>query len=681
MMPPNTTPDEQVNQAEQAEHLEQAEQLLVPNISLAEKLHHLPKQPGVYLHKNEDGKIIYVGKAKNLRNRVRSYFQNRPMDAKTKALVQKIADLEVIVTDSEVEALILENTLIKEHQPRYNILLKDDKSYPYIRVTNEPYPRIFPTRKIVRDGSKYFGPYTESKAMYALFETLRSMFPIRSCSLDLTEESIGKGKFKVCLDYHIKKCEGPCENHVSREHYAAMIRQAVQVLKGKTRTVEREIHQAMEQCAEDLRFEAAAELRNRLNALKEYSAHQKVVSTELIDRDILATARSERDACSVIFKVRDGKLIGRQHFYIANSEGKTDAELVQATFERFYIESDDVPDEIFLPLEVENIETLCQWLKTKRGSSIEISVPQIGDKRKLVNMAAANAEFLLKELQIQRLKQEEDKASILPRSVLALQRDLRLTKPPRRIECFDNSHFQGSETVSSMVVFVDGKPKKSAYRKYKITTVEGIDDFKSMQEVVGRRYRRMLEENTERPDLIIIDGGKGQLSHAVEVLRELGLHDGAFGKVAEHGTIPIIGLAKRLEEVFFPQQSDALLLPKTSSSLKLIQQVRDEAHRFAIEFHRSLRDKRTLQTALTEIDGIGEKTAQKLLIAFGSVAGVQQASEQALAEVVGAKTARTLRHYFDAADQTDAEHERADDEADTTEKADEPAMDETSLLD
>jgi len=694
MMPPSTRADEHVKHVAQAEQPEQAEHLLVPNISLAAKLHHLPKQAGVYLHKNEGGTIIYVGKAKNLRNRVRSYFQNRPMDAKTKALVQKIADVEVIVTDSEVEALILENTLIKKHQPRYNILLKDDKSYPYIRVTNEPYPRILPTRKIIRDGSKYFGPYTESKAMYALFEALRSMFPIRSCALDLTEESIGKGKFKVCLDYHIKKCEGPCENHVSREHYAAVIRQAVQVLKGKTRSVERELQQAMEQCAEELRFEAAAELRNRLNALKEYSAHQKVVSTEPIDRDILATARSERDACSVIFKVRDGKLIGRQHFYIANSEGKTDAELVEATFERFYIESDDIPDEIFLPLELESIETLCQWLKTKRGSSVEISVPQIGDKRKLVNLAAANAEFLLKELELQRLKQQEDKASVLPRAVLALQRDLRLPKPPRRIECFDNSHIQGSETVSSMVVFVDGKPKKSEYRTYKIKTVKGIDDFKSMQEVVGRRYRRMLEEGTERPDLIIIDGGKGQLSHAVEVLRELGLHDSASGKAAEHGAIPVIGLAKRLEEVFFPQQSDSLLLPKTSSSLKLMQHVRDEAHRFAIEFHRSLRDKRTLQTALTEIDGIGEKTAQKLLIAFGSVAGVQQASEKALADVAGAKIARTLRQYFDATEQADGERtngERTNGEqertggkihgTDAVEKADKPDGCETSLLD
>lgn len=624
-----------------------AEELLhVPLVSLAEKLHHLPRNPGVYLYKNAEGTVIYVGKAKNLRARVRSYFQDRPMDAKTKALVQQIANLEFIITDSEVEALILENTLIKEHKPRYNILLKDDKSYPYIRVTNEPFPRIFPTRKIIRDGSKYFGPYTEGKYLTAMMETLRSIFPIRSCRLDLTEEAIAQGKFKVCLDYHIKKCEGPCEALQNKEQYNAIIRQAVQILKGKTRSVEQEITTAMNRAAEELRFEEAAVLRNRLQALREYSEHQKVVTTDLIDRDILAVATNGSDACSVIFKVRDGKLIGRQHFYIAGAEGKSDAELVRVTFERFYIESDDVPDEIFVPVEIDSISVLRSWLHTKRGSRVEIVVPQVGDKRKLVNMAAANADFLLREIELQRLKREEDKGSILPRAVLALQRDLRLSKPPRRIECFDNSHFQGSETVSSMVVFVDGKPKKSEYRKFKIKTVEGIDDFRAMQEVVERRYTRMLAEQTERPDLIIVDGGKGQLSHAVEVLCKLGLHNAAFEASAEHGHIPVIGLAKRLEEVFFPYQSDSLLLPKTSSSLKLLQQVRDEAHRFAIEFHRSLRDKRTLQTELTAIEGIGERTAQKLLVHFGSVGGVMKASLEELSRVVGTRVANRVWQHF-----------------------------------
>lgn len=611
--------------------------LLVSSAGLAEKLHQLPKSSGVYLHKDATGKIIYVGKAKNLRNRVRSYFQtNRPVDAKTKALVKKIADLEVIVTDSEVEALILENTLIKEHQPKYNILLKDDKSFPYIRITNEPYPRIFYTRKIIRDGSKYFGPYTDSKAMYAIITSLRSLFPIRSCSLDLRPDAVATpGKFKVCLDYHIKKCEGPCENLVSQIHYAGMIRLAMEVLKGKTKSVERELEQRMHTLAEEFRFEEAKELRDRLVLLKEYSDKQKVVSTDLIDRDIIAFARNETDACAVIFKVRDGKMIGRQHFYMGNSEGKSSAEIVQATCERFYMESDDIPDEIHVPVELDDVHLLQIWLDTKRrknAKKIDISVPKIGDKQKLVKMAESNAQFLLKELELQRMKRDQT----LSRPVIALERDLRLKAPPRRIECFDNSHFQGSETVSSMVVFIDGKPKKSEYRKYKNKTVDGVDDFKSMQEVLTRRYTRMLEEQTEEPNLIVIDGGKGQLSSAVEILKELGLYP----------RIPVIGLAKRLEEIVFPHQAETLLLPRTSSSLHLLQAIRDEAHRFAIEFHRSLRDKRTLQTELTNIPGIGEKTAQKLLTDLGSVEAVRTASHEQLVLCVGKKNTEKLLAYF-----------------------------------
>lgn len=614
-------------------------EMLVPTASLAEKLHNIPTNPGVYLHKDENGKIIYVGKAKNLRNRVRSYFQqNRPRDAKTRVLVSKIRDVEFFLTDTEVEALILENTLIKEHQPRYNILLKDDKSYPYICITNEAFPRVFPTRKIIRDGSKYYGPYTEAKYMYVMLNLVKSLFPIRSCELALTEESIAKGKFKVCLDYQIKKCEGPCEGFVGRERYNEMIKQTAQILRGKSKSVEQDLQQEMERLSEEMEFEKAAIVRNRLAALREYSDKQKVLSTDPVDRDVLALARNEKDACTVILKIRDGKLIGKQHFYVAQSEDTSEADIVRATCERFYLESDDVPDEIFLPSEIDDMQTLETWLTAKRGARVHLHVPQQGDKRKLVNMAAANADFLLKELIMQRMKREQEKDKVIPRAVLSLQRDLRLSKPPRRIECFDNSHFQGSETVSSMVVFVDGKPKKSEYRKFKIRTVEGIDDFKSMQEVVGRRYRRMLEEKTDEPDLIIIDGGKGQLSHAVEILQELGLY----------GKIPIIGLAKRLEEVVFPFQSDTLLLPKTSSSLKLLQQARDEAHRFAIEFHRSLRDKRTLQTELTIIDGIGEATAKKLLVAFGSVEGVRTASDEELLKVAGTKNVAKIRVYFAA---------------------------------
>lgn len=611
------------------EHAAQPE----PMVTLEDKIANVPTSSGVYQYKNDRGDVIYVGKAKNLRNRVRSYFQKgRPVDAKTKALVRHIVDVDIIVVDSEVEALILENTLIKKLKPKYNILLKDDKSYPYIRVTNEPFPRIFLTRRVVRDGSKYFGPYTDTGYARYLLKMLRTLFPIRSCDLVINDETIARGKMKVCLDFHIKKCEGPCEGRVSQDAYTAMIKQAVQVLGGKTKLVEREMEAEMERLAEEFRFEEAAFVRNRYHALKEYESRQKVVSTDPIDRDIMAVAHQDDDACSVIFKVRDGKLVGKQHFYLANAGGKAEEELLQSTFERFYLESDDVPREVVLPVELAEQETLEQWLAGKRGSKVDVVVPKIGDKLKLVKMVAANAQFLLKELEIQRLKRDD----AVPRTVLALERDLRLKKAPRRIECFDNSHFQGSETVSSMVVFVDGRPKKSEYRKYKIQTVEGIDDFKSMQEVVRRRYKRMVEEKSEQPDLIIVDGGKGQLSHAVEILQDLGLYE----------KIPIIGLAKRLEEVFFPGQSEALMLPKSSSSLRLLQQVRDEAHRFAITFHRSLRDKRTLHTELTEIPGIGEKTAQKLLIRFGSVEGLRQADDDEVEKAVGAATARKIRAYF-----------------------------------
>lgn len=614
-----------------------------PSLSLQEKVASLPTKPGVYFHKNAEGKIIYVGKAKNLRNRVRQYFDhNRVVDAKTKVLMSKIADVEVLVTDSEAEALILENNLIKQHKPKYNILLKDDKSYPYIRVTNEEYPRIFPTRKVIRDGSKYFGPYTDAKYMYFLIRTLRSLFPIRSCDLPLTEDTIAMGKYKVCLDYHIKKCEGPCQAYVSREQYNQHIKHALQILNGRTRSVEKSLEEEMQIHAEYFRFEEAAVVRNRLQMLHDYAQKQKVVTTDLIDRDVIAFTREDNQACTVIFTIRDGKLIGKRHYYAANVLDQSDAEIVESAMERWYMESELVPDEIFLPVEIDNIEFYLDWLEKKRGAAVEISVPKIGDKRKLINMATANAEFLLRDLQLQQAKRDE----AVPRPVASLQRDLRLDVIPRRIECFDNSHLQGTDYVSSMVVFVDGRPRKSDYRKYKIKTFTGNDDFRAMQEVVERRYSRALQEKSELPDLIIIDGGKGQLSSAVEILEGLGL----YPKIA------VIGLAKRLEEVFFPGQSESLMLPRTSSSLRLIQQLRDEAHRFAISYHRDLRSKRTLQTELTNVEGIGEKKAQKLLIELGSVENIKKATLEDLEKVVGKLAAKRIHEFF-ATTPTEVEEE------------------------
>ena len=601
--------------------------------SLIGKLKNLPTNPGVYQFLNDAGKIIYVGKAINLRSRVRSYFQqNRPVDAKTKALMAKIADVEIIVTDSEAEALILEDTLIKKLKPRYNILLRDDKTYPFIRVTNEQYPRVFITRKIIRDGSRYFGPFTEVSNLRRLVKTIRTLFFLRSCELNITTQSIEKKKFKVCLDYHIKKCEGPCEGLVSEEIYNDGVKSAIQVIIGKTHDLEKSIESKMNELSELMEFEKAALLRNKLTVLREFTTTQKVVTIDLIDRDIVGLARIDELSCAVILKVRDGKLIGKRQFIISNSIGKSDEELIQTVLEKWYLESEIVPKEIFLPALPEQADFINDWLRQKRGKSLEMTVPKLGDKKKLVAMANINAEYLLRDYQIALVKKEQTAS----RAVLSLQRDLRLDKPPLRIECFDNSHIQGSDYVSSLVVFIDGKPKKSDYRKFKIKSFAGNDDFAAMREVVGRRYSRLIEEKASFPDLIIIDGGKGQLSSAMEVLTKLGINN----------QITVIGLAKRLEEVFFPGESDPVLLPRTSSSLKLIQHIRDEAHRFAINYHRQLREKRTLQTELTKIDGIGEKTAQNLLIKFGSFEGIRNASNESLIAETGEKLAAKIMDYF-----------------------------------
>lgn len=600
---------------------------------LAEKVAGLPTKPGVYQYVNQSGEIIYVGKAKNLRSRVRSYFlPNRYADAKTKVLVSKIRDVQVIVTDSEVEALILENNLIKQFKPRYNILLKDDKTFPFIRITNEEFPRVFSTRKVVRDGSRYFGPYTDGKYLHYLLKTIYSLFPLRSCDLPLSDATIAAGKYKVCLDYHIKKCEGPCQNFVSRERYNSYVEQCAKILNGRTKDVEKTLEAEMMRSAEAMKFEDAAAARNRLLSLREYSAKQKIVTTDDIDRDVIALAREDDDVCAVVFNVRDGKMVGKRHFFLKTTIAAEDAELMQRVIETYYFDSDFVPEEIIISHEAENEATLREWLRSRRKAAVDVVCPKVGDKKKLIAMAITNAEFQLRELAIAKARREQ----ALPRGVLSLERDLRMDRPPRRIECFDNSHLQGSDYVSSLVVFSDGRPLKSDYRKFKIKTFTGNDDFEAMREVVRRRYQRMLDEKSPLPDLIMIDGGKGQLSSAMEILTELGIAD----------KTTVIGLAKRLEEVFLPQESDPVLLPRTSTSLRLLQAIRDEAHRFAITFHRQLRDKRTFQTELTDIPGVGEKTAQKLLVTFGSVEGVRQAALKDLAQCAGKKTAELLIAYF-----------------------------------
>ena len=610
------------------------------NPLLEQKLANLPTRPGVYQHKDAEGKVLYVGKAKNLRNRVRSYFQEgRPRDGRLRILVSKIEDVEVIVTDTEAEALILENNLIKKLKPRYNVNLKDDKTYPYICIKNERFPRIFPTRRVRKDGSTYFGPYTDVKNMKRALRTIRSIFKLRTCALNLAPEPIAAGKYQPCLEFHIQKCAAPCVGNQSEAAYNRTIEQIKKLLNGHTRELIELLDDEMRQQAAALHFEEAASLRDQIEALKKYSERQKIVSQDFVDRDIFAlcTDRDEDVAVGVVFKVREGKVIGRQHKYLRRLAEHTDAELMQTWLEHYYTEATFFPEEVYLSTDTADPEPLEALLREQRGKKVVIKVPQRGEKADLMKLVEANARLLLDEWKLAQVKRGEER---IPHAVKALADDLRLPKLPRRIECFDISHLGGTGTVASCVVFEDGKPKKRDYRTYKIRTVEEgrPDDFQSMREVIARRYRAVAEENGPWPDLVVIDGGKGQLSSAVAALQQ--------GDV--YGKFPVIGLAKRLEEVFFPGDSDPMHIGKTSASLQLLQRVRDEAHRFAVTFQRKQRQKKTLHSELHDIPGVGSKTAQKLLKQFGSVKRVREATGEALTEVVGPAMAEKIQAYFAA---------------------------------
>lgn len=594
-----------------------------------EKLNLLPAKPGVYRFLNSDGTVIYVGKAQNLRARVRQYFQSaRSLDPRIEAMVSKVYDLEVTVTDTEVEALILEANLIKELKPRYNVVLKDDKSYPYIAITREEYPRIIVTRKRLPEGAEYYGPYTDVRTMRAALKTVRSLFMIRSCNYDLTDETIQKKKYKVCLDYHIKKCGGPCEGLVSNAEYNRMIRQVANVLKGKTKEVRKYLEMEMNRKAEELRFEEAAFYRDKIQQLSVYEEKQKIVDQYERDRDLFAIALMQNEACSVLFKAREGKIIGSRTFILTNVQSETPGALLEHVLEQYYIENDDYPEFILVSDPLPSQSLLVEWLKQVSHREIPIVVPNDTNDLKIIELVRKNAEYQLNEY----LLRKTETSVFIPESLKALQRDLHLQELPRRIECFDISTLQGSDTVASMVVFENGKPKKSDYRKYHVKTVEGQDDFASIREVIERRYSAI--EEGEKPDLIIIDGGKGQVSSAQAILNNIRV------------SIPIIGLAKRLEEIYRPGESEALLLSKTSSSLRLLQRIRDEAHRFAVQFHRTVRKKRILSSELDLIKGIGKKRAKELLEVFGSVQAIRFATEEQLAEIVGQKTAERIREYF-----------------------------------
>ncbi len=605
-------------------------------MELREKLSNLPGKPGCYLFKDNNSRTLYVGKASVLKTRVRSYFQkSRPFDPRLDAMIKRIADVEIFVTDSEIEALILENNLIKDRKPRFNVNLKDDKSYPYIRITNEDFPQVFVTRKIIRDGSEYYGPYTEVKNLRYTLKTLQRIFPVRSCKYDLNPETIKKGTVKLCLDYYINKCNGPCQGLFSKQDYAIVIERVRQFLKGKTDNITRELKQEMQESADKLEFEEAARVRDKLDALENYRNNQKMVMSDERDRDVVAIKKEDDEACAVLVKIRDGKIIGRIHKYISKIELFDERELLKTFVNDYYLQAEDIPQDILIEYEIEGSTIIEEYLSEKSSRKVYFSKPQIGDKKKLIDLSIKNAGYLLEELKLQKLKAND----FVPHSVQALKRDLKLKKLPRTIECFDISNIQGTDPVASMVYFKDGKPKKSEYRKFKIHIKETPDDFAMMREVVERRYNRILKEKKEMPDLIIIDGGKGQLSSALSVLIKLELKEQQ-----------VIGLAKRLEEIFIPGFSDAQMLPKTSSSLRLVQQIRDEAHRFAVTFHRQRRKVRTLTSELDEIPGIGEKRKMSLLNAFGSLKKVKQASLDELTSTgkLPQRVAQKVYNHFNA---------------------------------
>lgn len=603
---------------------------------LKQKLEHLPSDPGVYLFMGEQGEVLYVGKAKRLSNRVRSYFQKSASHGgKIRAMVRNIRNLEVIVTDSESEALILENNLIKKHRPRYNILYRDDKSYPYICVTQSDRPRVFPTRVILRDGSRYFGPYDHVGKMKAMLETIRQTFGLCTCACTprMIDASRGVPQWGKCFEDYFENCSGG----LALAEYQATLEQVVRLLEGRTGTLVRELREQMDAYAREMEFEKAALLRDGVIALQKYSEKMKVVSADGKDRDLFALEvhREQQVSCGVLLMIREGKLTGKYHRYMRNIEGVGQDTLIQSFMEDYYTgaHAGQLPDEVCVSHAPADDEPLLEYLWQAKGRKVAILRPERGEKAQQVRMAVANARLLLKEWILNRMKADQGR---IPRSVQALQAELQLVQPPRRMECFDISNFQGTHTVASMVCFVDGKPRKSEYKRFHIKSVDGPDDFASMREVVTRRYSRLVSEKGTLPDLVIIDGGKGQLSSVTRALEQLHI---PF-------QIPVIGLAKRLEEVFFPDNPSPLMLPRTSPGLMLLQRIRDEAHRVAVGFHRDVRSKHTFRSQLQDIPGVGQKTAEKLLRHFGSVQAVGSADEQELGKVVGAAKAGHILRYL-----------------------------------
>lgn len=584
---------------------------------IEEQISQIPNQPGVYLMKDSSGDIIYVGKARSLKKRVRSYFRKGNHTFKTTVMVDHIKDFDYIVTDTEMESYILEANLIKKYQPKFNIRLKDDKTYPFIKITTyEDFPRIKKTRVVKNDGSKYFGPFVDVNAIYKSINILKDLFKLRSCNYDF---SVEKQLERPCLNYYIDKCTAPCVGKISKEEYNKQINQVIMFLSGRQKDLITKIEDEMKNAAKKQNFERAARYRDAIKAVKEISSQQKVMSEDNQDRDIIAITK-DGSYCVQLLLVKNGKLIGQEHFILEVPEGENKSEVMSSFLQQYYEQAPQLPDEILINTEINNKDILADRLKQLKGKIVDIKIPKIGNKKRLIEMAEQNAIQNLKKESIKR-KYEEKRTT---QAVKDLAEYLELEIAPSHIEGFDISNIQGTDPVASMVVFENGRAKKSEYRRFKIRHNEGPNDYAMMQEVVKRRYSRLLDEDRKLPDLILIDGGKGQLNAALEILKDLGIEN-----------IQMIGLAKREEEVFVPKREKPYIIPKNSNALHLLQRVRDEAHRFAVNYHRNLRSRRITHSMLERIPGIGAKKRQALLKHFGSLAKIRSADLKELKEVEG----------------------------------------------
>ncbi|HQT23312.1 MAG: excinuclease ABC subunit C [Sphingobacteriales bacterium 17-39-43] len=589
------------------------------------ELKNIPQKPGIYQFWSETEELIYIGKAKNLKNRVSSYFNkdNFRVNAKTRILVSKIRKITFTIVDTEIDAWLLENSLIKKHQPRYNVMLKDDKTYPWIIIKNEKFPRIFWTRRIIRDGSTYFGPYASVGMMHTILGMIKEIYPLRTCTLPLTRENIHSGKFRVCLEYQIGNCKGPCQAYQSEDDYDQSISEIKEILNGKTGSVIRRLKNQLEESVSGLNFELAHNLKQKLDLLDNYQSKSTIVNSSITDVDVFSIATDDKHAFVNFLKVMNGTVIQTQTLEIKKRLDESDEELLSIAITEFRSRFDSNSKEIIIPFELEIPD-----------SGIKFTIPKLGEKKKLLELSQKNVAYFKRE----KLDQYEKLNPGLrtDRLLAQMMKDLRLNQLPKHIECFDNSNFQGKFPVSAIVVFKNAKPSKKDYRHFNVKTVEGPDDFATMEEAVFRRYRRLLDEEQSLPQLIVIDGGKGQLSSAIKSLKLLGIDK----------QVTIIGIAKRLEEIYYPGDQYPLYLDKKSETLKIIQQLRDEAHRFGITFHRKKRNNATLASELESIPGVGKASAEKLLRHFRSVKKIKEASEVELLEVLNKSQTAALLDYF-----------------------------------